>query len=76
MRDPGKSAGMSTVEIGAAYREPPNRVREVMVAAGLDVPGVLALPTPVAELLRFDASSIIYRLTYWIEDFPRSIEIE
>jgi len=66
----------TTVEISAAYPQPPNRVREVMVATALEVAGVLARPTPLAELLRFDASSITYRLTYWIEDLPRSIEIE
>lgn len=66
----------STVEVGVAYRHPPNRVREVMVASALEVPGVLARPAPLAELLRFDASSITYRLTYWIEDMPRSIDIE
>ena len=66
----------TTVEIGAAYRHPPNRVREVMVATALEVGGVLARPVPLAELLRFDASSMTYRLTYWIEDLSRSIEIE
>lgn len=66
----------TTVEVGAAYRHPPNRVRDVMVETALEVAGVLARPVPLAELLRFDASSITYRLTYWIEDLPRSIEIE
>jgi small-conductance mechanosensitive channel/CRP-like cAMP-binding protein len=66
----------TTVEISAAYRHPPNRVREVMVSTALEVPGVLPHPVPLAELLRFDDSSITYRLTCWIEDLPRSIEIE
>jgi len=66
----------ATVEVGAAYGHAPNRVREVMVATAEEVEGVLARPAPVADLLRFDASSIAYRLTYWIEDFPRSLEIE
>ncbi len=65
-----------TVEVGVAYAHAPNRVREVMIAAAREVGGVLPRPAPVAEVLRFDASSIAYRLTYWIEDLPRSIEIE
>jgi CRP-like cAMP-binding protein len=65
-----------TIEVGVAYAHQPNRVREIMVATALDVGGVLPRPVPVAELLRFDASSIAYRLTYWIDDMPRSLEIE
>jgi small-conductance mechanosensitive channel/CRP-like cAMP-binding protein len=65
-----------TIEVGVAYSHQPNRVREVMVATALEVAGVLSRPAPVAELLRFDASGIAYRLTYWIEDLPRSLEIE
>jgi small-conductance mechanosensitive channel/CRP-like cAMP-binding protein len=66
----------STIEVGVAYDHPPNRVCEVMAASALDVPGVLRRPRPVAEVLRFDASAIAYRLTYWIDDFPRSLDIE
>lgn len=75
MSSPTRRHG-TTVEVGVAYGHPPNRVREVMVATALEVAGVLARPVPLAELLRFDASAITYRLTYWIEDLPRSIEIE
>jgi small-conductance mechanosensitive channel/CRP-like cAMP-binding protein len=66
----------TAVEVGVAYAHPPNRVREVMVATSLEVSGVLPRPVPVAELLRFDDSAIAYRLTYWIDDLPRSIDIE
>jgi small-conductance mechanosensitive channel/CRP-like cAMP-binding protein len=66
----------NTIEVGVAYEHPPNLVREVMVTSALDVPGVLRQPAPLAEVLRFDASSIAYRLTYWIDDFPTSLDIE
>jgi len=48
----------------------------VMARSALEVAGVLARPAPLAEIARFDASAIAYRLTYWIDDFPRSLDIE
>src|SRR5262245_27679275 len=65
-----------TIDVGVAYGHPPNRVSEVMAASALEVPGVLREPAPLAEIVRFDASSIAYRLTYWIDDFPRNMDIE
>jgi len=65
-----------TVEVGAAYRHPPNQVCAVMARSALDVPGVLRTPAPIAETMRFDQSSIAYRLTYWIDDIPHSLAIE
>ncbi len=66
----------NTIEVGVAYGHAPNRVREVMAASALEVAGVLARPAPLAEVLRFDTSSMAYRLTYWIDDFPQSLDIE
>ncbi len=64
-----------TVEVGVAYRHPPSRVSEVLVGAALEVAGVLQAPAPRAELIRFDSSSMTYRLTFWIDDYPRIDEI-
>jgi small-conductance mechanosensitive channel len=66
----------STIEVGVAYGHAPNRVREVMRTCALEVPGVLTRPEPLAEVVRFEASSIVYRVTYWIDDLPRSLDIE
>lgn len=65
-----------TVEVSATYDEPPNRVRQVLVNAAREVPGVLAWPEPYAVVLRFDDFAVAYRLMYWIDDFARLNEIE
>lgn len=64
------------VEIGVVYGEPPNRVRDVLVEAALEVAAVLRQPAPAVELIRFDGFSIVYRLTFWIADFAHLREIE
>lgn len=65
-----------TVEVGVAYRHPPDQVARVLGHAALEVRGVLRAPAPVAELIRFDSSSVVYRVTFWIDDFSRIDEIE
>jgi small-conductance mechanosensitive channel/CRP-like cAMP-binding protein len=64
-----------TMEVGVAYRHRPNRVSLVLVDAALGVPEVLRAPAPCAELIRFDASGMTFRLTYWIDDYPHVEEI-
>src|SRR5262249_31324354 len=66
----------NTIEVGVAYGHAPNHVRDVMRASALEVPGVLPQPEPLAEIVRFEASSILYRVTYWIVDLPRTLDIE
>lgn len=65
-----------TVEVAAPYAESPGRVRQVLVEAAREVPGVLPWPEPFAAVLRFDAYAVVYRLTYWVEQFARLPEIE
>jgi small-conductance mechanosensitive channel/CRP-like cAMP-binding protein len=57
------------VEVGASYDAPPNRVKAVIVAAVADVPLVLAVPPPEVIVLGFGASSIDYRVKFWVADF-------
>src|SRR5262249_19962883 len=66
----------NTIEVGVAYGHAPNHVRDVMRASALEVPGVLPRPEPLAEIVSFEASSILYRVTYWIVDLPRTLDIE
>jgi CRP-like cAMP-binding protein len=75
MSSPTRVHGNS-IEVGVSYAHPPHRVRDIMTATALGVAGVLARPAPVAEVVRFDPSAIAYRLTYWIDDFPRNMDIE
>ena len=65
-----------SVDLGVVYGVAPNRVRLVLVDAALEVGGVMREPRPVATVLRFDSFSLVYRLTYWIEDYARLYDIE
>ncbi len=65
-----------SVEVGVAYGEPPNRVRQVLIDAALEVEGVAREPRPRAAVLRFDNFAVVYRLTYWIQSFAHVYDIE
>jgi small-conductance mechanosensitive channel len=64
------------VTVGVVYGEPPNRVRQVLREAALEVPRVLREPAPRVELARFEGYSVLYRLTFWIADFASLRDIE
>jgi small-conductance mechanosensitive channel/CRP-like cAMP-binding protein len=64
------------VEVSAPYAEPPGRVREMLVEAAFDVEGVLREPPPKARVARFDSSSIVYQLVYYLDDYPRIDDIQ
>jgi small-conductance mechanosensitive channel/CRP-like cAMP-binding protein len=66
----------SSVDIGLAHGEAPNRVCRVLAQAACEVEGVMARPEPIAVVLRFDPYAIVYRLMYWVEDFARLNEIQ
>lgn len=57
------------ISIGLSYNEPPNRVREVILKVMSDVPHVLLDPSPEVLAWEFGASSINYRVRYWIADY-------
>lgn len=57
------------VEVGASYDAPPNRVKAVIAEAVADAPLVLASPPPDVVLSEFGASSINYRVKFWIDDY-------
>jgi small-conductance mechanosensitive channel/CRP-like cAMP-binding protein len=65
-----------TVDVSVVQHEAPNRIRRVLVEAALEVPDVLAEPSPFAVVLRFDPFAIVYRLTFYMTDFARSAEIQ
>jgi len=60
------------VEVGCAYEAPPNAVREALLTAARDARFVLPSPAPDVLLVDFAASSINYRVRFWVEDFSRS----
>ncbi len=50
------------------YQTPPNFVKDVMVRAAAEVPGVLITPAPKVFLKDFADSAIQYEIKFWIED--------
>jgi small-conductance mechanosensitive channel len=65
-----------TLDVPVVLTEPPNRVRQALIEAALQVDGVLSDPLPKAGVLRFEPGAVFYRLTYWIQDFSRALDIE
>jgi small-conductance mechanosensitive channel/CRP-like cAMP-binding protein len=64
------------IEVSAPFSEPPGRVRQVLLEAVLDVPGVLHQPKPIARVTRFDSSAIVYQVVYYLDDFPRIYDLQ
>jgi len=57
------------VTVGISYVEAPNRVREVILGALLDVSGILRKPEPEVLAWEYGDSAIKYRIKYWISDY-------
>src|SRR5262249_7674874 len=64
------------IEVCAPFSEPPGRVRQVLIEAALDAPGVLRQPSPIARITRFESSAIVYHLVYYLDDYPRIYDLE
>lgn len=58
-----------TVEVGVSYSTPPNETREALLTAVRRVRRVLREPAPTVFLADFAASSLLYRLWFWVDDF-------
>jgi len=65
-----------TVRIGFHYRHPPNEVREVLVRALREVPGIVDDPAPACGPIEFAESAVVYALRYWIRDFAHDTNID
>jgi small-conductance mechanosensitive channel len=64
----------SWVEVGIGYGVPPNDVREALLAALHQAPGILTLPAPEINLRDFAASAIVYRVHFWLDDMETDEE--
>jgi small-conductance mechanosensitive channel/CRP-like cAMP-binding protein len=60
------------VKIGLSYSAPPNYVREVILDALRNMPGVMQYPPPEVYTWEFSDSSIHYRVRYWMSDFAEA----
>jgi small-conductance mechanosensitive channel/CRP-like cAMP-binding protein len=59
------------VEVGASYDAPPNEVKRALHEALENAPLVLRTPEPDVLIQDFAASSVNYRVRFWIDDFGR-----
>jgi CRP-like cAMP-binding protein len=59
------------VEVGASYLTAPNVVKAALLEALANSPSALKAPAPDIMLVRFDDSSVAYRVRFWIEDYER-----
>ncbi len=63
---------LSVVEVEASYAAPPAQVCRVLEEAARAVDGVLAEPLPLAQVVAFQDSGILYRVKFPISDFARA----
>lgn len=55
--------------VGVSYASPPNAVKDVIVEVLREVPEVVAMPPPVAEVVDYGDFAIKYRIRFWMRDF-------
>jgi CRP-like cAMP-binding protein len=60
------------VKIGLDYSTPPNYVREVILEALRDMPGVMQYPPPEVYTWEYGDSAMHYRVRYWMSDFAEA----
>ncbi|MBI2925525.1 MAG: mechanosensitive ion channel, partial [Verrucomicrobia bacterium] len=63
------------LEVGIDYSMPPNRVKEALLHAARQAPGVLAEPPPKVFLRNFGDSSIEYQVRFWIQGHEKQNDI-
>jgi small-conductance mechanosensitive channel len=63
------------VDVGFSYSDPPNKVKRVMMEVALATKGVLAQPPPVIQTIRYNDSSIDYRVRLFLSDYSKVPQI-
>jgi small-conductance mechanosensitive channel len=63
---------MERVKVGAAYGEPPYRVRRILAETAAGMAGVLDKPTPEVYVFSFDESAVVYEVRFWVEDVAQA----
>lgn len=57
--------------VGVAYASPPSAVKAVIVEVLREVPDVVAMPPPTAEVVDYGDFAIKYRVRFWMGDYAR-----
>jgi small-conductance mechanosensitive channel/CRP-like cAMP-binding protein len=63
------------MHVQVAYDAPPNRVRDILRRAVLEVPQIVSEPAPKFRLKNFSESGIDYQVKAWIEDIAHIPDI-
>lgn len=66
---------MVELDINASYKDPPNKVREVLALLAAACPQVKADPAPEILLLGYGDFSVHYRIRLWIDDYRQVMSI-
>jgi small-conductance mechanosensitive channel/CRP-like cAMP-binding protein len=61
-----------SVRVSVHERHPPGAVRQVLVDAIRDVPGVLDYPLPDALIADLGDAAVVYEVRYWVAEFERA----
>lgn len=57
--------------VGLPYKTPPSVAKRVIVEVLREVPDVVSMPAPCAELDEYGDSAIKYRVRFWMRDYSR-----
>jgi small-conductance mechanosensitive channel/CRP-like cAMP-binding protein len=61
--------------LGFSYDDPPNKVKRVLLSVVRSTRGVLVDPPPAIRTISYAAYSIEYQVRFFIDDYPRALEI-
>ncbi len=59
------------LQIGAAYKDPPQKVKKVLLDCTQNISGILESPQPEVLLSSYADSSIVYTLTFWVDNYAQ-----
>lgn len=62
------------IDVGTSYLTPPNEVRDAIGRVLANAPLVLRTPAPEVHLDGFGASSLDFKVRFWIDDYARELE--
>ncbi|MBI5885727.1 MAG: mechanosensitive ion channel [Deltaproteobacteria bacterium] len=63
------------IKVSASYKDPPNKVKDVLLGVASHVKGVAEEPAPVVWITGYGEFCIHYDLRVWINDFKRAPDV-
>lgn len=64
------------IDVGAGYKDPPHKVKNVLLRAASENPHVLKEPGPEVYLTTFGDFAVQYRLRTWINDYGSILKVK